>query len=133
MIASLRDFFVGGTKVAAPKRKKRAANRNGASAPREYFPSDDTVIGIHQKTARIRIAIAVSQSRIRMPIRQLTQSPASEGADRPDYFFSFFSVSPESAAMKASWGTSTRPTIFMRFLPSFCFSRSLRFRVMSPP
>ncbi len=39
----------------------------------------------------------------------------------------------ESAAMNASWGTSTRPTIFMRFLPSFCFSSSLRLRLMSPP
>lgn len=45
-------------------------------------------------------------------------------------------VSPESeerAAMKASCGTSTRPTIFIRFLPSFCFSSSLRLRLMSPP
>ncbi len=25
------------------------------------------------------------------------------------------------------------PTAFMRFLPSFCFSNSLRLRVMSPP
>ena len=48
------------------------------------------------------------------------------------YFF-LTSVSPERAAMNASWGTSTRPTIFMRFFPSFCFSRSLRLRVMSPP
>ncbi|VEP41698.1 Succinate-semialdehyde dehydrogenase (acetylating) [Tessaracoccus lapidicaptus] len=39
----------------------------------------------------------------------------------------------DSAATKASWGTSTRPTIFIRFLPSFCFSSSLRLRVMSPP
>ncbi len=36
-------------------------------------------------------------------------------------------------ARKASWGTSTEPICFMRFLPAFCFSRSLRFRVMSPP
>ena len=43
------------------------------------------------------------------------------------------STSVERAAMKASWGTSTRPTIFIRFLPSFCFSSSLRLRVMSPP
>ena len=43
------------------------------------------------------------------------------------------SASLESAAMKASCGTSTRPTIFIRFLPSFCFSRSLRLRLMSPP
>ena len=36
-------------------------------------------------------------------------------------------------ARKAFWGISTFPTCFMRFLPSFCFSRSLRFRLMSPP
>ena len=58
---------------------------------------------------------------------------ARHPAPSADYFFSLLSVSPESAAMNASWGTSTRPTIFMRFLPSFCFSSSLRLRVMSPP
>ena len=30
-------------------------------------------------------------------------------------------------------GTSTLPMVFIRFLPSFCFSSSLRLRVMSPP
>ena len=54
-------------------------------------------------------------------------------ADDAIRYFFLTSVSPESAAMKASCGTSTRPTIFMRFLPSFCFSSSLRLRVMSPP
>ena len=39
----------------------------------------------------------------------------------------------DSAAMKASCGTSTRPITFIRRLPSFCFSSSLRLRVMSPP
>ncbi len=38
-----------------------------------------------------------------------------------------------STARKASCGISTRPTRFMRFLPSFCFSSSLRLRLMSPP
>ena len=57
---------------------------------------------------------------------------------RPSYFRSLpppepGAVSVERAAMNASCGTSTRPTIFIRFLPSFCFSSSLRFRVMSPP
>ena len=53
----------------------------------------------------------------------------------PDYFLPLSpgALSEESAAMKASWGTSTRPTIFIRFLPSFCFSSSFRLRVMSPP
>ena len=36
-------------------------------------------------------------------------------------------------AMKASWGTSTLPSWRMRFLPSFCFSRSFFLRVISPP
>ena len=36
-------------------------------------------------------------------------------------------------AWNASCGISTRPTFFMRFLPSFCFSRSLRLREISPP
>ncbi len=38
-----------------------------------------------------------------------------------------------STARKASCGISTEPTCFIRFLPSFCFSSSFRFRVMSPP
>ena len=38
-----------------------------------------------------------------------------------------------SAAMNASCGISTRPTRFIRFLPSFCFSRSFRLREISPP
>ena len=42
-------------------------------------------------------------------------------------------ASVDSAATNASCGTSTRPIVFIRFLPSFCFSSSLRLRVMSPP
>src|SRR5262249_22172184 len=38
-----------------------------------------------------------------------------------------------STARKASCGTSTAPTRFIRFFPAFCFSSSFRFRVMSPP
>jgi hypothetical protein len=36
-------------------------------------------------------------------------------------------------ARNASCGMSTLPTRFMRRLPSFCFSSSLRLREMSPP
>jgi hypothetical protein len=38
-----------------------------------------------------------------------------------------------SAAINASCGMSTLPNWRMRFLPFFCFSRSLRLRVISPP
>lgn len=50
--------------------------------------------------------------------------------DRAGYCYS---CSDLSTATNALWGISTEPTIFMRFLPIFCFSRSLRLRVMSPP
>lgn len=51
------------------------------------------------------------------------------------YFFALESPSEseDSTAMNASCGTSTLPTIFIRFLPSFCFSSSFRLREMSPP
>ena len=48
-------------------------------------------------------------------------------------FFSFAPSSTRSAAMNASWGTSTLPTRRIRAFPFFCVSRSLRLRVMSPP
>ncbi len=52
--------------------------------------------------------------------------------DNADAHLSYLS-SIFSTAIKASCGTSTLPTCFMRFLPSFCFSSSFRFREMSPP
>ena len=56
-------------------------------------------------------------------------------ADRADGHFLVFSDGwvVDRAAMKASGGTSTVPMFFIRFLPAFCFSSSLRLRVMSPP
>ena len=48
-----------------------------------------------------------------------------------DHFFG--PSSRLSTARNASCGTSTPPTCFIRFLPFFCFSSSLRLRVMSPP
>lgn len=35
--------------------------------------------------------------------------------------------------INTSEGTSTEPMLLMRFLPSFCFSSSFFFRVISPP
>ena len=66
----------------------------------------------------------------------LGQQHGAGHADRVDptpHFLEAVDSFVESAATNASWGTSTRPTIFIRFLPSFCFSSSLRLREMSPP
>lgn len=43
------------------------------------------------------------------------------------------SFSNRKMAMNASWGTSTLPTDFIRFLPSACFFSNFFLRVMSPP
>ena len=64
--------------------------------------------------------------------RELYQGPCRAEARNappriPGQFLDF------NTAMKASWGMPTLPNCFMRFLPSFCFSRSLRLRVISPP
>jgi len=49
------------------------------------------------------------------------------------FTYSSSSSSVLSTETKADWGISTFPTIFIFRLPSFCFSRSLRLRLMSPP
>jgi hypothetical protein len=61
------------------------------------------------------------------------RSPSGRARSRRPYFLPSPSPESSSTARKASWGTSIRPTCFMRFLPSFCFSSSLRLRVTSPP
>ena len=47
--------------------------------------------------------------------------------------YSLRSYSIFNTAINASCGISTFPTWRIRFLPFFCFSRSLRLRDMSPP
>jgi hypothetical protein len=56
------------------------------------------------------------------------RADSGTGVNAPGYSCPTFNT-----ARKASCGISTRPTRFIRFLPSFCFSSSFRFRLMSPP
>jgi hypothetical protein len=58
--------------------------------------------------------------------------PLRQNSSTRDYSSSPVEVTFRTAR-NASCGMSTWPTRFMRFLPSFCFSRSLRLREMSPP
>ena len=58
----------------------------------------------------------------------------------PDLINTFIACLPGSfpdhafnTSINASCGMLTEPNDFIRFLPSFCFSSSLRLRVMSPP
>ena len=62
----------------------------------------------------------------------LRESPRLEPFPIPHSRMSYL-LSTDSTARKASCGISTRPTCFIRFLPSFCFSNSFFLRVTSPP
>ncbi len=64
---------------------------------------------------------------------RLNHASRQRRLSRPEHYSSSPVDVTFRTARKASCGMSTWPTRFMRFLPSFCFSRSLRLRVMSPP
>jgi hypothetical protein len=73
----------------------------------------------------IIVSLGVTSARGATPYRAEPQSVHA--------FVVNYSSSNFRTAMKASWGISTFPTIFRRFLPFFCFSSSFFLRVMSPP
>jgi hypothetical protein len=62
-----------------------------------------------------------------------TSLPVTKNREQWAYSSSTLPPATFSTARNASCGISTRPTRFMRFLPSFCFSKSFRLREMSPP
>ena len=83
------------------------------------------------RTARSRGRWAASTSRSTRQLEELDAARLGRGGGSAQFEFE---PSPSSStARNASCGTSMRPTCFMRFLPSFWRSSSLRLREMSPP
>jgi hypothetical protein len=74
---------------------------------------------------RVRVEVAVAAAR--QAERDVHVQAGALGHFPPPFW------STRSAAMNASCGTSTLPTRRIFAFPAFCFSRSFRFRVMSPP
>lgn len=56
-----------------------------------------------------------------------------EECDEELVYLTEYYSSVSRTLMNASCGMETLPTVFIRFFPAFCFSRSFRFRVTSPP
>ena len=107
----------------------------GSSAWRPSAPA----CGVSMSRARCGTTVrwapsSVTGTRLGAGVGREEAAPSCTCVPVPITYLSFpVGVSAPSAAMKASWGTSTRPIAFMRFLPSFCLSSSLRLREMSPP
>ena len=119
--AQLRDHDErprGSAGAAALYRQDRTGA--GDVGDRLSVPADGAARSRSSRARRCR-----SRSAPRSPMATPSESSGSQPASRYS--------STRSTARKASCGMSTRPTRFIRFLPSFCFSRSFRLREMSPP
>ena len=90
-------------------------------------------VGVHRALQRAVDAAAAARERLRARAERHILSGRTLATVVVAAHFLPVGTSDVRAAMKASCGTSTDPMDFMRFLPSFCFSSSLRLRVMSPP
>ena len=120
--------------VAAAMRAERQVDvEMRAPLTRVVRPSDSSPPQFGQ-TARLRAADGRTCTRTSRSTASPSTAPRRSArtprASRGHYFFPSLRF---STARNASCGTSTAPTCFIRFLPSFCFSSSLRLRVMSPP
>jgi len=97
----------------------RHDNGSAYSRTSDFLPGRDLADASPKHRRRPAASVPPLLGRVRMS--------SDGGASFPRSFLTDFQDG------EGLWGTSTLPTDFMRFFPSFCFSRSLRFRVISPP
>ena len=105
------------------RRRRRGARRSGRRPSRSRSSRSGG-----RRTAGGRRGVERRHRRLRCARLRVIGPRATPATP---YFF--FSPSRLSTARNADCGTSTPPTCFIRRLPAFCFSSSLRLRVMSPP
>ena len=110
-------------------RRRRAQPGRRSGAPRDRRRPRPRPLGQRRVAEAAHLVASGPRQVEAVPHRRV----ADARVDEDDHFLPSPSPESSSTARNASWGTSMRPTCFMRFLPSFCLSRSLRLRVMSPP
>src|SRR5437588_862394 len=116
-----------GTEVRAGNTEEQiGADIREAAGARRLDGLDRVRTGVEplEKTQRLEHSVGVEVA--------VLADPGAEGHVQVEAVNAFHQ-SRLSTAMKASCGISTLPTRLRRFLPSFCFSSSLRLRVTSPP
>jgi len=108
----------GNARLVRPRPQPRTAGRF------------DRLTAIKPAVAQTTIAIASAPEAARHP-PAAESIPLGPAGNRLSLRHS--SASTLRTARNASCGISTFPTCFIRFFPSFCFSRSFLFLVISPP
>ena len=113
------------------QRRSPAAEEHGLEPGREQ-PALELQLGEQRRdVGRVLVLAAQHGDEVAVAAARGAEGQVHvEVADGAAHFLSSFRL---STARNASCGTSTPPTCFIRFLPFFCFSSSLRLRVMSPP
>ena len=137
-IGFYRDFCIAGNAEGLPQGLQDAADVAGFQHRRRTAADVDRISsfpgigrGRDVPAQGFDIALAVA---LQAGIGRKVTVQAFMAAERDvDVQAQRHSSSTLRTAMKASCGISTVPNCFMRFLPSFCFSRSLRLREISPP
>ena len=105
------------------------AGVDGGAVPRELVAVlEDVLVEPVVPALVVVLAEGLEPGGVEARVRSLEVRRSAAGHQR-----SLSPGSSSSTARKASCGTSTTPSCFIRFLPSFCFSSSLRLRLMSPP
>ena len=107
-----------------PDGRHGGAARNRVRAPAELVaePRGRSCLGTAARHL-IPLSGLAAQASIPPPRDPAWSGPAARAIARR-----YLSSPSSSTARNASCGTSIRPTCFIRFLPSFCFSSSLRLR-----
>ena len=92
-------------------------------------------VGSPRQAVHALLLICSTAVRAVQPCRRQQAAQVAVAVQLPAGAYSVPSISLLicSTAMKASCGTSTRPSDFMRFFPAACFFSSFFLREMSPP
>ena len=131
---------VGERRRPAADEHRRESLREPGTLPLELVHEGVRVGGVlvdpPDRGDEVAVPAAVDAERqvdVEMPHGRRRQQGVGARGDVPAGAHRFLSPSRLRTARNASCGTSTPPTCFIRFLPFFCFSSSLRLREMSPP
>jgi hypothetical protein len=135
----LDRYLIGGGKRAQQSRQRmrlRERRRTPADEHRFEPPGERVVLEFQLGEQGFHVAVvllAPAHERDEVAVPAAVRAEREVHVEVAGLRGHRFEPSRSSTARKASCGTSTDPSCFIRFFPAFWRSSSLRLRVMSPP